>query len=487
MSARCRSLPLAIALLVLAAAPAAAQLSVELFATTPGPPVRLVAPPDDSRVFVVEQDGAIRAYEQDGTALGVFLDLGDLTDPGGEQGLLGLAFAPDYDRTGRFYVDYTDLNGDTRVARYEVSAGDRNRADPASGEIILTVTQPFSNHNGGHLEFGPDGMLYVGLGDGGDSGDPGNRAQADTTLLGKLLRLDVAVAAGYAIPPDNPFVQSPALDEIWVKGLRNPWTFAFDGATGDLYICDVGQNSIEEIDVQPASSAGGENYGWRLMEGSECYDPPVDCNDGTLVLPVHEYTHGGSPFRCSISGGQVYRGGAIGDVAGQFFFSDFCSNQIWSITWEPGQGVTAVQEWTELTTPAGGYGGIASIGRDAAGELYVVDRGDRRIYRLVPDTTGAGDLPPATARLEQNIPNPFNPRTEIAYEVPRGGAHVRLQVHDLRGHRIRTLVDARRSEGRHVTGWDGLDDRGQAVAAGAYAYTLDVGGVTLRRTMTLVR
>ena len=283
------------------------------------------------------------------------------------------------------------------------------------------MDQTAPNHNGGHLEFGPDNMLYIGLGDGGGTGDPQNQAQNDQLLLGKMLRLDVSGPTGYAIPADNPFIGQPPRDEIWAKGLRNPWCFSFDQTTGDLYIADVGQSFEEEIDVQPASSIGGENYGWRLMEGNDCYNPPTNCNDGSLTLPVHTYSHGGSPFRCSISGGYVYRGTALPSLAGQYFFADYCSNQIWSLTWTETGGLGVVTDHTAELTPPGGYFSVASFGQDGLGELYILDMDRGRVYRIVGAASDAADIPQPQPILAQNTPNPFNPRTEIAFTVPRAG------------------------------------------------------------------
>jgi glucose/arabinose dehydrogenase len=222
-------------------------------------PLRLDAPPGDPRLFVVEQGGLIRVFDRGGADRGVFLDLTAATLAGGERGLLGLAFAPDYATSGRFYVNYTDNGGDTRIVRYTVSAADPDRADPASAEELLLVDQPYGNHNGGMLAFGPDGMLYAGLGDGGSGGDPQNRAQDPSSLLGKLLRLDVSGATGYAVPPDNPFVGGSPRGEIWALGQRNPWVFSFVRATGDLWIADVGQGDMEEIDFAPEDDPGGRN------------------------------------------------------------------------------------------------------------------------------------------------------------------------------------------------------------------------------------
>jgi glucose/arabinose dehydrogenase len=448
-------------------------------------PVRLVAPPGDSRLFVVQRNGLIRIFDQQGADLEIFLDITDSTTTFSERGLLGLAFAPDYEVTGRFYVNYTDLAGDTRVVRYRVSDGDPNLADPGSGEIILAVDQPQANHNAGHLEFGPDGMLYIGLGDGGGGGDPLNLAQNDQELLGKMLRIDVSVPAGYAVPADNPFVGLPARDEIWAKGLRNPWCFSFDRATGDLYIADVGQSTLEEIDVQPASSGGGENYGWRLMEGTNCYNPPTGCNDGSLTLPIHTYTHGGSPFRCSISGGYVYRGSALPSLAGHYFFSDYCSNQIWTLTWTAAKGAGPVVDRTAAMTPPGGYGAVASFGQDGLGELYILDHDNGRAFRIVSAASSVPGVPPGIP-LAQNIPNPFNPRTEIAFAVDADRSQVSLRIFDVAGRLVRTLVDTTLTAGDHLAVWDGTNDAGIQVEAGLYLYRLDRDGVAFSRKMLLL-
>jgi glucose/arabinose dehydrogenase len=230
-----------------------------------------------------------------------------------------VAFHPNYVGNGFFYVSYTDAAGDSVIARYSVSA-DPNRADLASGVILLTITQPFSNHNGGQLQFGPDGYLYISIGDGGSGGDPQNNGQNLGNLLGKILRIDVASGFPFAVPADNPFVGvGGAREEIWSYGLRNPWRFSFDRLTGDLFIGDVGQSSWEEVDFQPAGSAGGENYGWRLMEGSSCFNPSTDCNNGTLTLPIREYDH---TVGCSVTGGYRYRGSANFDLEGFYFYGD---------------------------------------------------------------------------------------------------------------------------------------------------------------------
>jgi glucose/arabinose dehydrogenase len=303
-----------------------------------------------------------------------FLDLSSLVTFGGEQGLLGLAFDPDYAHSGRFFVDYTDRNGNTVVARYNVSTLNPNVADPGSGVPLLFIEQPFGNHNGGQLQFGPDGYLYIGTGDGGSGGDPGDRAQNLGTLLGKLLRVDVS-GLTYSVPPSNPFVSNgSARAEIWAYGLRNPWRFSFDRATGDLWLADVGQGSWEEIDFQPRTSIGGENYGWRRMEGTHCFNPSSNCTDGTMILPVVEYGHANGA--CSVTGGFVYRGTRSPGLQGAYIFGDFCSGVISIATRQPG-GTTS-------TAPLVSTGfDISTFGEDASGEVYVASYSGGTLYRLV--------------------------------------------------------------------------------------------------------
>ncbi|MDP2530743.1 MAG: PQQ-dependent sugar dehydrogenase, partial [Candidatus Palauibacterales bacterium] len=303
-------------------------------------PVWLTAPPGDPRLFVVEQRGTIRIVKDGSLLPEPFLDLRPAVASGGERGLLGLAFHPDYASNGRFYVDYTDPQGDTRVVAYRVSASDPDRADPASGDTILAVDQPYSNHNGGLVTFGPDGMLYVGLGDGGSGGDPRGNGQNRGTLLGAILRLDVDGGSPYRIPPDNPFVgQAGFRGEIWAWGLRNPWRYSFDPASGLLYIADVGQNDWEEINAEPARS-GGLNYGWNVMEGRHCYGSS-SCDAQGLVQPILEYDHRDG---CSITGGFVYRGSAMPDLQGTYFYSDYCSGWLRSLRYD-GTAVGEERSW----------------------------------------------------------------------------------------------------------------------------------------------
>jgi len=347
-----------------------ADLRVEVVARGLDDPLYLTAPPGDARRFVVEQAGRIRIIKDGQLVATPFLDLRDSVGAGGERGLLSMAFHPQFARNGWLYVNYTDKHGDTRVKRFTVSAAP-DRADPASGKQILFIAQPYANHNGGLVMFGPDGMLYVGMGDGGSGGDPHGNGQNRRTLLGKLLRIDVDRGDPYAIPPDNPFVgAADARPEIWATGLRNPWRFAFDRATGLLFIADVGQNLWEELDIGPASR-GGVNYGWNVMEGAHCYGAG-SCDTTGLVPPALEYDHS---YGCSIIGGFVSRGRASPSLDGQYFFSDYCQGWLRSITYQNGR-ITSRTVWN---VPR--LGQVLSFGEDAAGEIYVLsDNGN--VYRI---------------------------------------------------------------------------------------------------------
>ncbi|HEY6948654.1 MAG TPA: PQQ-dependent sugar dehydrogenase, partial [Gemmatimonadales bacterium] len=295
-------------------------------------PLDLTAPPNDPRLFVVEKTGRIRVIK-DGVVLATpFLDLHDRVSGGPEQGLLGLAFDPAFASNGRFVVNYTDPNGDTRISAFHVSA-DPDVADGSTETVLLAVPQPFPNHNGGGLAFGSDGYLYAGLGDGGSGGDPNGNGQSLATLLGKLLRIDLNGGTPYAVPPDNPFAAAagPATrGEIWSYGLRNPWRFSFDRLTHDLYIGDVGQDAHEEIDVAPAPGGGGGgglNFGWNRMEGSHCYNA-VFCSSGGLTLPVADY---GRNIGSTVIGGYVYRGPAVPAAEGFYVFADYGSGRFFAI------------------------------------------------------------------------------------------------------------------------------------------------------------
>jgi glucose/arabinose dehydrogenase len=358
------------------------------------PDVTAITNAGDRRLFVTRQGGQVVIW--DGTQiLGVpFLDVSSLIVCCNEQGLLSTAFHPDYAVNGFFFVDYTNLTGQTVVARYRVSDQDPNVADPSTAVILLTIDQPYANHNGGQLQFGPDGYLYIGMGDGGSANDPQCHAQSSDSLLGKLLRIDVDQnvdrAPYYGIPPSNPFVTTGP-PEAWAYGLRNPWRFSFDRQTGDLYIGDVGQSAWEEIDVQPASSGGGQNYGWKVMEGMSCNSagsagctvPPPPCGDPAYTPPVLVYDH--SNNRCAITGGYVYRGGAIPDLHGFYVYGDYCSGEIWAARFQSGAWTTAL---LPISTSA-----LTTFGEGVDGELYVGTQG--MLAQIVPEAP----LPPTIIQV----------------------------------------------------------------------------------------
>jgi glucose/arabinose dehydrogenase len=339
-------------------------------------PVGIAQAGDGSgRLFLVEKPGHIRILQDGGLLDTPFLELvGQVGSSGSEQGLLGLAFHPRYAENGLFFVNYTDRDGNTVVARFS-RGSEANRADPGSQVVILRQEQPAGNHNGGHLAFGPDGYLYVGLGDGGGAGDRYGNGQNGGTLLGAMLRLDVDGGQPYGIPPDNPFVIDPSVrDEIGAIGLRNPWRYSFDRLTGDLYIADVGQNLYEEVNFQPASSLNcGENYGWPIMEGRHCYPEDRSCRQEGLLLPVYEYDHSQG---CSVTGGYVYRGQAFPALQGIYFFGDYCSGRIWGLA-RDGAG-----EWQAAQVGQADVR-LTSFGEDEAGELYLVDMSGGVLYQLV--------------------------------------------------------------------------------------------------------
>ena len=327
------------------------------------------------RLFVLEKPGRILIV-QDGSVLSTpFLNITNVVHDGGnEQGLLGLAFHPDFANNGRFFVAYTTTDTNS-VAEYRVTGSDPNVADPSSARVLMAIPDQYSNHNGGMLAFGPDGYLYIATGDGGSSGDPLDSGQSLDTLLGKILRIDVDSGDPYGIPDDNPFVgQAGAKGEIWAYGLRNPWRFSFDRETGDLWIADVGQNRLEEINFQPASSGGGENYGWRIMEGTSCFRPQTGCDPSGLVLPIFEYGHNQG---CSVTGGYVYRGSAVAGLRGTYLFTDYCSGNLWA-TQRTGTGFETERVGSII-------GGISSFGEDEDGELYILNDHGGALFRVVAE------------------------------------------------------------------------------------------------------
>ncbi|MCC6544174.1 MAG: PQQ-dependent sugar dehydrogenase [Nitrospirae bacterium] len=335
------------------------------------------APDDNNRLFIVEKGGLIRIIKYGVLLETPFLDIRKLVSNGNEQGLLGLAFDPGYVRNHRFYVSYTDNAGDSRIVRYLVT-GNPDIAQAAPDLVLLTIDQPFPNHNGGNIVFGPDGYLYIGMGDGGSGNDPQGNGQDMTDLLGSLLRIDVRPQGNYTIPVDNPFISQPsARPELWDIGLRNPWRFSFDRKTGDLYIADVGQNAREEIDIAPASQGGGKgaNYGWNIMEGTIC-TPGINpgCQKTGLTMPVLDYDHSGNA--CSITGGYVYRGSDIPEFQGTYFYADYCAGWVKSFVYSNGT-ITDNKDWKSLRP--GGY--ITSFGEDGQGELYILTS-QGGVYRI---------------------------------------------------------------------------------------------------------
>ncbi len=460
-----------------AAACAQAQGNVEIEVAFPNlsfnRPVDLQHAGDGSgRLFVVEQAGRIRAFPNHPEAANttLFLDIADrVHDQGNEEGLLGLAFHPDFPQNGRFFVYYTAANPRRSVlARFQRDPLEPQRADPASETRLLEVAQPFSNHNGGQLAFGPDGLLYVALGDGGSGGDPLGHGQNRRTLLGSILRLDVDRASAgraYGIPADNPFAGNTEgfREELYAYGLRNPWRMSFDVETGRLWAADVGQNAFEEIDVVEA----GGNYGWRTMEGASCFDPPSGCDEAGLRLPVWSYDRGEGR---SVTGGYVYRGPGVPSLVGWYVYGDFVSGKIWALAFEDG----AVQAHAELLDTTLG---ISSFGVDENRELYFCAF-DGRIYRFTSAAgtrTGEADVPETPSRLRPGHPNPFRAATTVAYSLARA-APAELAVFDAWGRRVRTLARGVHPPGEYAARWDGRDDQGMPSAGGVYFFLLSVAG-----------
>jgi glucose/arabinose dehydrogenase len=333
-------------------------------------PLTITAPSRDPRLFVGQRDGIVRIVDGSGTVVDrPFLDISDVVKAGGvEQGFLGMAFHPEYPENGRFFVYYTDVNDDTILAEYRVS-GDPGLAEPGTARQILFIDQPTDRHNAGMLQFGPEGYLYVAVGDGGDGGHNGQKTD---TVLGTILRIDVDSGDPYAIPADNPFVSGGGAPEVWLYGLRNPWRFSIDYSSELIYIGDVGQADREEVDVLPLT-AGGANLGWVYMEGTMCFRAP-ECNDTETVLPIHEYSHDDG---CSITGGIVYRGEAIPEYDGTYFYADWCRNNLRSLKVVDGEA-TEHETWEELAP-----GQVNTFGADALGELYM-GTWDGMVWKLVP-------------------------------------------------------------------------------------------------------
>lgn len=349
------------------------HVTMRLVATTNGAAILATSPPGDPRLFVIEQEGRIRILTDDKLSTTPFLDIGDIMACCGEQGLLGLAFHPQYKTNGTFFVFYTTQNANV-LARYQVSATDPDRADPASGVVVLSIPDFASNHNGGMLEFGPDGYLYIGTGDGGGGGDPQQNGQNTNALLAKMLRIDVDTkdtGKEYSIPPGNPFAAGGGAPEVFMYGLRNPWRWSFDRLTGDLWIGDVGQDAIEELDFLPAGMQAGTNLGWHMYEADACFAPP--CTPTGVHMPEFERNH--DTGWCSIIGGQVYRGSCYPDLVGTYFFTDYCAHVLATAKLGAGNIVVDFPSTSVVSPPNAPVDGFpvtpSSLHADARGELYL--------------------------------------------------------------------------------------------------------------------
>jgi glucose/arabinose dehydrogenase len=351
------------------------NIKLNLYATDIPSPTSIVSIPNtnDSRLFVTEKSGQIKVLDENNQLKAqTFLDIRNKVIDNGERGLLGLAFDPNYAENGYFYINYNNKDQQSIIARYKMLS--YNTADPNSEKVLIKVDQPYLNHNGGDLAFGPDGYLYIALGDGGSAGDPENRAQDKTTLLGKILRIDISKGDPYSIPDTNPFAnQDNAKPEIWAYGLRNPWRISFDRQTSDLYIADVGQGDIEEINLQKAGSNGGINYGWRCYEGTKVYNSQGCLDENNYTPPIFEYNH--EEDRCSITGGYVYRGVNYPALDGKYFYGDFCGGQLYYAENKDG-------EWQQVLVAKTSYA-ITTFGQDSNGELYLADFNTGNIYKIV--------------------------------------------------------------------------------------------------------
>ena len=423
----------------------------------------------DERLFVVERSGTIRIISQQGTVVSTpFLDISGIVKAGGEQGLLGLAFHPDYAENGYFFVNYTDKDGNTVIARYTVSAVNPDLADPESRLEILTIDQPYSNHNGGDLKFGADGYLYIATGDGGSSGDPQNYAQTLTSLLGKMLRIDIDNGTPYSIPIDNPFIKNDvAADEIWAYGFRNPWRFSFDRETDDIWIADVGQNAIEEVNFIPAGTGAGENFGWRCYEGEEAYNTDGCGAAGNYQFPVYQYSHS-DDNGCSVTGGYVYRGMEFPSLDGYYFFSDYCNNILYSLHDNSGQWVL---------TKHGQFPGnrFSTFGEDMNGEIYVAGISSGTVYKLTSEDEQTG--------ISEPVVSPWaifpNPAGDHIFVYPQG--HVqraeKVRIYTTSGELVREVSNPAQGDGIDISG----------IPQGVFLVEITASGRTIYEKLILMR
>lgn len=391
------------------------QLELVTFATGFDEPVDIVSA-GDARLFIVEKDGYIRIIENGQILPTPFLDIDDrVNSSGSERGLLGLVFHPNYEENGYFFVNYTAGNGNTQISRFQVSESNPNVAVPGSEFILFEIGQPFSNHNAGDLAFGPDGYLYIPLGDGGSAGDPGDRSQTRTTLLGKMLRIDVDNGNPYQVPPDNPFPDVEGTrPEIWAFGLRNPWRISFDRLTGDLWIGDVGQGNWEEINMQSADSQGGENYGWRCYEGNVTYNTSGCGDQSQYTFPVQVYSHANGA--CSVTGGFVYRGEDFPNLYGTYIYTDYCNGRIWGLK-PDGQG-----GWVNTLLLDGANFDYVAFGEDNEGELYLAGLSSGNIYR-VTDANATNTTDKLFIQKLQLTPNPTSDFLRIEMDVQEPGSY----------------------------------------------------------------
>lgn len=406
----------------------AQNVSLVEFASGFSNPVE-IANANDSRLFVVQQSGEIRILQSTGTVNAVpFLNISSKITFGGERGLLGLVFHPQYATNGYFFVYYNNLAGNITVARYSVSTADPNIADPATEKILLNIPKPFTNHNGGSIHFAPDGYLWISTGDGGSGGDPNNNGQNKNSLLGKMLRIDVNAAGPYNIPPGNPFIGVDGADEVWSYGLRNAWKFSFDLTAATAMIADVGQNQIEEINRMPIAQAG-INYGWRCYEGNAAYNTAGCAAASTMTFPVATYDHSGG--KCSITGGYVYRGTLYPALSGRYFFADYCSTQIGMMA--PDNSIT----WT----PAFSGNNFSTFGQDVNKELYVAAVSNGKVYKVTATTLSASET------LKEKISLSPNPASDKVFVQGLSGKDFSAEIIDAEG---RKVLEVRVSEDQGI-------------------------------------
>lgn len=441
-------------------------------------PLFLTYSPDNTnRIFVVQQRGLIRVFPNDSASstIQTFLDLTNkASQSGSERGLLGLAFHPNYSSNRYFYVNYTrQSDGATIVSRFTTQSGNPNKADSLSELILMTIPQPFSNHNGGMIMFGLDGYLYIGMGDGGSAGDPNNYAQNNNSLLGKILRIDVNNPSGgnnYGIPPGNPFIGGGGLPEIWCTGMRNPWRFSQDPVTGTIYCGDVGQSAWEEIDTLWV----GKNYGWRCYEGYAPYNLSGCGSPSNYTFPITAYANPSQGY--SVTGGYVYRGTRVPWLVGRYVYGDYGTRRVWKLLLQNG---TVSDSGMIGTCPSA----IMSFGVDQNNELYLCCS-NGVIYKLLNAAIGINGDPnliPEGFALHQNYPNPFNPSTRIGFTLPVN-SHVRISVYDVNGRELEVLIDEDKQAGNYTVEWNAAN-----YPSGVYFYNMIAGMYNENRKMVLIK